>query len=325
MKNSGTDKPVFSVVVPAYNEEEVIAQACARLTAVMEQTGEEFEIIFVNDGSRDSTADIIRDIAARDRRVKLINFSRNFGHQSAVTAGIDRASGDAVVIIDADLQDPPEVIPLMIEKWREGFNVVYGKRVKRRGEGVFKKITAKLYYRVLRRLTDVDIPTDTGDFRLIDGKVCAALKKLNEKNRYMRGLVSWVGFKQTSVEYEREKRAAGKTKYPVSKMFSLAADGITSFSYKPLRIAASAGLLVSAAGFVYLLVIIYQKLFTDTTVTGWASTLAVILFTQGFILTVLGIMGEYIGRIYAEIKNRPIYLTDDCIGFDDEPPLGGGE
>jgi dolichol-phosphate mannosyltransferase len=238
---------------------------------------------------------------------------------------MDYAQGSAVVVIDADLQDPPELIIEMVKIWRDGFDVVYGKRTKRKGETVFKKFTAKVYYKLLKSMTNVDIPTDTGDFRLIDRKVCDAMKSLPERNRYVRGLVSWVGFRQTSLEYVRDERFAGETKYPLRKMIKLALDGITSFSYKPLKFAIGIGFIFAFASFVYLTVIIFQHIFTDTTVSGWSSYMVVQLFSTGVLLIMLGIIGEYIGRIFDEIKERPIYIVREVIGFGEntdkqEPP-----
>jgi len=305
----------ISIVIPMYNEEEVIAETYRRLRETMLQQPEAFELVFVNDGSRDRTVEIIREIAGRDRTVRLIDFSRNFGHQIAISAGMDFALGDAVVVIDADLQDPPSVILQMIEKWKEGYDVVYGRRLKRKGETAFKKLTAKMFYRLLRSMTTVDIPVDTGDFRLIDRRVCDVLRSLKEKNRYVRGLVSWVGFKQTAVEYVREERFAGETKYPLKKMISFAADGITSFSYKPLKLAIYLGMAVSVGSFIYLIIVIFQKLFTDSTQTGWASTVAILLFFNGIMLMLMGIIGEYIGRIYDETKDRPLYIVQEATGY----------
>lgn len=289
----------------------------------MNQTKQSYELIFVNDGSTDTTAAIIREFIAKDKNVKLIDLSRNFGHQIAISAGMDSASGDAIVIIDADLQDPPEVILQMIEKWKEGYEVVYGKRIKRKGESFFKNITAKLYYRLLKQMTSVDIPVDTGDFRLIDKKVREVFLTLTEKNRYVRGLISWAGFKQTAVEYVRDERFAGTTKYPLKKMIKFALDGITSFSNKPLKLAIYTGMALSALSFIYLLVVVIQKLFTYTTIIGWASIIAVNLFFNGIILMFLGIIGEYIGRIYEEAKNRPLYVIREKIGFDNEGDENG--
>jgi polyisoprenyl-phosphate glycosyltransferase len=238
----------------------------------------------------------------------LLDFSRNFGHQIAITAGMDYARGDAIVIIDADLQDPPELIPQMIEKWREGYEVVYAKRAKRKGETLFKKWTASMFYRTLNALTEVDIPLDTGDFRLMDRKVVDAMRSIREKNRFVRGLVSWVGFRQTAIEFVREERFAGETKYPLKKMLRFSMDGITSFSYKPLKLATYLGFAISFASFAYLVISLGQKLFTTSTVAGWASLIACVLLLNGVILIILGILGEYVGRIYDETKNRPLYI-----------------
>ncbi|WP_374707021.1 glycosyltransferase family 2 protein [Paenibacillus sp. J31TS4] len=298
-----------------FNEEEVIEVTYGRLKEVMDRQGEPYELVFVNDGSRDRTVEIVNRICDGDANVRLINFSRNFGHQVAISAGMDYAQGQAVVVIDADLQDPPEVILEMIKKWKEGYDVVYGKRLKRKGETAFKKVTALLFYRTLRSMTSVDIPVDTGDFRLIDRKVCDVMSRLTEKNRFIRGMVSWVGFNQTSVEYVREERFAGETKYPLKKMIRFALDAITSFSYKPLKLATYLGFALSLFSFVFLLVVLYQRLFTNMTVPGWTSLLASNLLFNGIVLILLGIIGEYIGRIYDESKNRPLYIVKEARGF----------
>lgn len=308
---------IYSIVVPVFNEELVVEESYKRLKQVMDTAKEGYELIFVNDGSKDKTAEILRKICKTDQHVKLVDFSRNFGHQTAITAGMDNASGQAVVVIDADLQDPPEVILQMIDKWKQGYEVVYGKRLKRKGETLFKKWTAAAFYRLLSSMTTVEIPVDTGDFRLIDRKVCDVMKSLTEKNRYVRGLVSWVGFRQAAVEYVREERWAGETKYPLKKMLKFAADGITSFSYKPLKLATYIGFVISALSFLYLLVVVFQRLFLQGTAPGWASIVAVNLFFNGIILIILGMIGEYIGRIYDESKNRPLYIIRDKVGFDD--------
>jgi glycosyltransferase involved in cell wall biosynthesis len=298
----------YSIIIPVYNEEAVVNETYQRLTRVMELIGESYELLFVNDGSQDKTAEIIERLAETDERTRLLDFSRNFGHQIAITAGMDYARGDAIIIIDADLQDPPELIPQMIKKWKEGYEVVYAKRLKRKGETLFKKWTASLFYRTLRTLTEVDIPLDTGDFRLMDRKVCDALQGIREKNRFVRGLVSWVGFRQTAIEYVREERFAGETKYPLKKMLRFSIDGITSFSYKPLKLATYLGFLVSFSSFVYLIVTLFLKLFTTSTIAGWTSLIACVLLLNGVILIILGILGEYVGRIYDETKNRPLYI-----------------
>jgi len=305
----------YSIIVPLYNEEEVIGESYKRIKAVMEETKEVYEVIFINDGSRDQTEHLAKEICSKDPNIKLINFSRNFGHQPAITAGMRESSGEAIIIIDADLQDPPSVMLKMIEKWKEGYDVVYGKRIKRSGETFFKKMTAKMYYRLLTRITDVKIPVDVGDFRLIDRSVCNALNDLPERNRYVRGLVSWVGYKQTFVEFEREERFSGETKYPLRKMIKLAVDGITGFSNKPLKLASTLGYIVSCFGFVYLIVILIQKLFTDTTIQGWTSIIGLLLILNGVTLIMLGVLGEYVGRIYDEIKARPVYIIKEKIGF----------
>lgn len=304
-----------SVIVPMYNEEEVIEHTYVRLKQVMDCTGENYEIIFINDGSYDRTGEIVKFICKSDPQVRLIEFSRNFGHQVAISAGMDYASGQSIVIIDADLQDPPEIILEMIEKWRDGYEVVYGKRSMRKGESAFKKVTAKLFYRVLGKLTNVHIPLDTGDFRLIDRKVCDVMKGLKERNRFIRGLVGWVGFRQTSVEYVREERFAGVTKYPLRKMLSFAVDGITSFSHKPLKIASYIGVVLSLSSFIYLFVVLLQKWLELGTVPGWASIVAINLFFNGIVLMLLGVMGEYIGRIYDESKDRPLYIVREAVGY----------
>ncbi|WP_372010239.1 glycosyltransferase family 2 protein [Paenibacillus chitinolyticus] len=310
-----TPKVNYSIIIPMYNEEAVIQETYRRLKVVMSETSETYELIFINDGSRDRSAEIIKEYAAWDETVKLIDFSRNFGHQIAITAGMDYASGDAVIIIDADLQDPPELILQMIGKWKEGYEVVYAKRVKRSGETFFKKWSASLFYRVLRASTDIHIPVDTGDFRLMDRKVCDEMKKLPENNRFVRGLVSWVGFRQTAIEYERDERLAGETKYPLKRMIKLSLDGITSFSYKPLKLAGYLGVLLSGSGFLYLLYVVYLALFTDATLKGWPSVVGIMLIFNGFVLLMLGILGEYIGRIYDETKGRPLYIVRECHGL----------
>lgn len=304
-------------MVPVYNEQEVIDETFRRLSATFKDYCMDIEYIFINDGSRDNTYFKLREIASSNKEVRVINFARNFGHQIAITAGMDYAKGDAIVIIDADLQDPPEVILEMVDKWVEGYQVVYGKRLQREGETIFKKLTAKVFYRFLDSMTDVKLPVDVGDFRLIDRKVCDAMKCLPERSRYVRGLVSWVGFKQTSVEYHREKRFAGETKYPFKKMLKLAGDGIFSFSYKPLKLATFMGMLVSALSFIYLIIVLVQRIVKNDVASGWASSMAVSLFLNGVMLIVIGIMGEYVGRIYEEVKARPLYVVGELMGFDE--------
>ncbi|BBH20745.1 putative glycosyltransferase YkcC [Paenibacillus baekrokdamisoli] len=314
----------YSVVVPMYNEEAVIQETYRRLKAVMSKTGEAYELLFVNDGSKDRSAEIVREFSYWDPTVKLIDFSRNFGHQIAITAGMDYTVGDAIIVIDADLQDPPELILDMIAKWKDGFEVVYAQRTKRNGESKFKKWSASLFYRVLRASTEIPIPVDTGDFRLMDRRVVDELKRLPENNRFVRGLVSWVGFRQTALEYERDERLAGETKYPLKRMIKLCLDGITSFSYKPLKLAGYLGAMLSGSGFLYFLYVLYQAIFTDATIKGWPSMIGVMLIFNGFVLLMLGVLGEYVGRIYDETKARPLYIVRESYGIQsskDKPVL----
>ncbi len=308
----------YSIVVPLYNEEQVIHETYKRLKKVMDSTKEPYEIIFVNDGSRDKTLEMAKKICSRDNSIKLLSFSRNFGHQLAITAGMDHSTGKAVIVIDADLQDPPEVMLDMIAKWKEGYEVVYGKRTKRKGESLFKKVTAKVFYRTLKKMTDVNIPVDAGDFRLIDRKVCDALKSIPEHNRYVRGLVSWLGFRQIGVEFVREERFAGETKYPLKKMIKFASDGITSFSHKPLKAATYIGSTVSGLSLLCLLVALCEILFTDIHISGWIIAVSLGLFFNGLVLIALGIIGGYIARIYDEVKGRPLYIISEKNGFEPE-------
>jgi polyisoprenyl-phosphate glycosyltransferase len=275
------------------------------------QTNDSYEPLF---GSQDQCAKIIKERARWDKTVMLIDFSRNFFHQVAITAGMDYARGDAVMIIDADLQDPPELMLEMIEKWKEGYEVVYAKRVKRKGETFFKKWSAHTFYRILRASTEINIPVDTGDFSLIDRKVCEEMKRIKERNRFVRGLVSWVGFRQTAVEYVRDERLVGETKYPLNRMIKLCMDGILSFSHKPLKLAIYSGLLISGTGFVYLVYVLYLSLYTQTTIKIWSFLISIMLVLNGFTLFILGILGEYIGRIYDETKGRPLYIVRDIYG-----------
>jgi glycosyltransferase involved in cell wall biosynthesis len=304
----------YSIVVPVYNEEAVIQETYRRLRSVMDLTAESYELLFVNDGSKDRTSVILQSIALTDPRVKLIDFSRNFGHQVAITAGMDYASGAAVVVIDADLQDPPELILEMIAKWESGYDVVYAKRIERQGETFFKKMTAKLYYRLLRASTDIDIPVDTGDFRLLDRKVVDELKKMPERNRYVRGLVSWVGFRQTAIEYVRQERFAGESKYPFKKMLKLSLDGLTSFSNKPIKLAVSGGTVLFAAGFLYLLVDSIVSI-AGRAANGLNYIAALQLLLAGIVLGAVGLVGEYVTRILDEARGRPLYIVRACYGM----------
>jgi len=309
---------IYSIIVPVFNEEKVIIVTYEKLKKVMDTTNQQYELLFVNDGSMDKTAQILSEICQKDTNVKLINFSRNFGHQIAISAGMDNALGQAVVVIDADLQDPPEIILQMIEKWKEGYEVVYAMRKQRKGETFFKKWTAAMFYRLLRYITDIDIPVDTGDFRLIDRKVCNVMKNIKEKNRFVRGLICWVGFRQIAVEYIREDRFAGETKYSLRKMIKLSLDAITTFSYKPLKLAIYLGFSLSFISFLYLLFVLYEKLFTLHTIPGWTSITATILFFNGIILIILGIISEYISRIYDETKDRPLYIVNNIVSYKKE-------
>ncbi|MBA5851588.1 glycosyltransferase family 2 protein [Clostridium sp. cel8] len=307
---------IYSVVVPLYNEELVIDHSYFRLKEIMDSTCESYEIIFINDGSSDKTREKSEYICSKDKNVKLINFSRNFGHQCAITAGMEYASGKAVVVIDADLQDPPEVILDMIKKWKEGYDVVYGKRAKREGESFFKKFTAQTFYRLLDSITSINIPVDTGDFRLIDRKVCDTLNSLPEKNRYVRGLVSWVGYKQTSVEFVRHERFAGESKYPLKKMIKLALDGITSFSFKPLFISGYLGCISLFIGLISLIWIFIKHIISNSAIINFGFLLSINLMMFGIVLICMGIIGQYIGRIFDESKNRPNYIIESIINKD---------
>jgi dolichol-phosphate mannosyltransferase len=300
---------VYSIVVPLYNEEEVIRESYKRLKAVMDDMSESYELVFVNDGSRDKTTEIARELAENDKNLRIISFSRNFGHQIAITAGMDAAVGQAVVVIDADLQDPPEVIPEMAAKWKEGWQVVYGKRGKREGETLFKKLTAKAFYRTINAMTDIEMPVDSGDFRLLDRKVIDVLKTLPEHNRYVRGLVTWVGFKQTFVEYTRHERFAGETKYPLRKMIKFASDGMVSFSHTPLKIGNLLGVLMFVGGLVLLIVMLAQ--FGSY---SWVFlSLPGVLICNGLVLMYMSVQGQYLARMYDEAKNRPLYIIGEVI------------
>ena len=311
--------PRYSIVAPCFNEEGVLHELHRRVALVMDQTGEPWELILVNDGSRDRTAEVMRELRAADPRVKVVDFTRNFGHKIAVTAGLDYARGDAIIIIDADLQDPPEIILPMIEKWKEGYQVVYAVRSKRKGESWFKEFTAKLFYRIIYRITDVKIPLDKGDFRLMDRQVVDAMKQMRERHRFIRGMTSWVGYRQTGVEYERQERFAGETHYPFRKMLKFALDAITGFSYAPLQFATYLGFVIAMLSAVFALVVVYARLFmSDHPFLGQATTLVAVLFIGGIQLITLGIIGEYLGRIYDEVKARPLYLVREALGFDQE-------
>ncbi|MGB2956742.1 MAG: glycosyltransferase family 2 protein [Anaerolineales bacterium] len=305
MKN----KPTFTIVAPIYNEVENIPLLYTRVSEVMAQTGEPWEFVMVDDGSSDGSTEAILELKAQDEKVKPVIFARNFGHQVAVTAGLDYSRGEAVIIIDADLQDPPEVILDLIKKWKEGFEVVYAVRSKRVGETWFKLFTASAFYRLIQRITDVNIPMDTGDFRLLDRKVVQVLNGMREKHRFLRGMSVWVGFKQTGVEYERAERFAGETKYPLKKMIRFASDAITGFSYFPLQLAMYLGFITTGISIISILVVLVLFLAGAQAFFGQATTLIAVLFLGGVQLISIGLLGEYIGRLYDEAKGRPLYIT----------------
>ena len=309
------DKQKISVIIPVFNEEGSISELLNRLQTVLKQQQISSEIILVDDGSTDGTLPILQEFANKNNEVKLIVFSRNFGNQAAVSAGLNYCIGDCAIIIDADLQDPPELLPEIIAKWQEGYEVVFAQRVARKGESLFKKMTASIFYRLLQKLTQVDIPPDTGDFRLIDRKVITTLNEMPEKNRFLRGMVSWAGFRQTGITYVRQERFAGETKFPFFKMLKFALTGITSFSFVPLQLASYFGFIVSAGAFISGLYVLYLKFFTDKTIQGWTSLMIALLFLGGIQLITLGIVGEYIGRMSDEVKQRPAYVIRDTVNF----------
>lgn len=312
----------LSVIVPCFNEEAVIGLSHPRLKAALEavsvQSTMRYEIIYVDDGSRDQTAHLLGEIAREDAGVRVIALSRNFGHQPAVTAGLDHAIGDCAVIIDADLQDPPELIADMVKLWRDGFDVVYGQRTDRDGESAFKIATARAFYRGLNALSDVDIPLDVGDFRLIDRCVMDAIADMPERDRFLRGMISWVGYRQAALPYRRAARAAGESKYPLAKMIRFAVDGVLSFSLAPLRFVITIGLWIVVAAVLGIGYALINRIFTDQWVSGWTMLFIAIMFMGGVQLMVLGVIGEYVGRIYMASKSRPLYLVKRKVGFERE-------
>jgi polyisoprenyl-phosphate glycosyltransferase len=311
----------LSIVIPCFNEEQVIGETINRLTKISDSlVGLTTELIFVDDGSLDHTRELLKTFAARDSRIKLIGFARNFGHQIAVTAGIDAANGDAVVLIDADLQDPPELLLEMVDKWRQGYDVIYGVRTERLGESAFKRLTARVFYRLLKRLSDVPIPLDTGDFRLMGRNVVESLRAMPERDRFVRGMVSWLGFRQTALPYQRAERFAGESKYPLRRMLRFALDGILSFSTMPLQMSVGLGLLCAALALLGIAYALFLRLFTSTWVEGWTALMIAILLIGGVQLLGIGILGEYVGRIYNEIKGRPLYIVQEYVGFDSQSP-----
>lgn len=314
-------RPKLSFVIPIFNEQETIFELHQRLSALLKnlpRVGQSWEVVFVDDGSKDESGALLASLAKTESRYRLIRFSRNFGHQAAITAGVDRAEGDAVVVMDADLQDPPEVVDAMLEKAAQGFDVVYGVRKRRHGETLFKRMTAAIFYRFIRAMTGVDIPVDTGDFRLMTRPVVLTLRALRESHRFVRGMVAWVGFRQTAVYYDREARFAGETKYPLRRMLRFAIDGITSFSIVPLRIATWLGLFAGVVAVVSGIAGVAIKLFMpDVALPGWTGIMVALAFGFSAQLLMTGILGEYIGRIYEEIKRRPLYITATELNFPD--------
>jgi dolichol-phosphate mannosyltransferase len=305
-------KITYSIIAPIFNEKDNLPELQRRITEVMDSTNEPWELILVDDGSTDGSTDIIRELAQKDKNIRPIIFARNFGHQVAITAGWDYARGDAVIIIDADLQDPPELILEMAKKWKEGNEVVYAIRTEREGESWFKLWTASLFYRIIHGITDVKIPLDTGDFRLMDRKVVNVLKKMRERHRFPRGMSAWVGFKQVGVEYKRAARVAGETKYPFRKMFRLAINAVTSFSYFPLQVATFFGFASASFAILAIPIVVYMRVTGSQAFFGQATTLIAVLFLGGVQLISLGILGEYIGRLYDEAKGRPLYIVREA-------------
>lgn len=306
---------LLSVIIPCYNEEAVLRATHERLTSVLSGMNEDYELVFVDDGSRDNTQQILAELQLFDPHIRLLFLSRNFGHQIAVSAGLEEAAGAAVVIIDADLQDPPELIPKMVELWREGYQVVYGVRLEREGESKFKLWTAKVFYRLINRLSETKMPLDAGDFRLIDRKVLDVLKAMPERARFLRGMVSWAGFRQIALPYARAARHAGASKYPLRKMVHFATDGIISFSLVPLKLAIWSGFLAIWIAVAGIIVAIVDRFLETNVVRGWASIFVAVLFMGGVQLVSLGILGEYLGRIYTEVKRRPLYVVQERLGF----------
>ena len=308
---TGRMGPLLSVVVPVFNEEEVVGRFHARMSELFDEIGYPAELVFVDDGSTDGTMKALQALREADPRIALLGLSRNFGKEIALSAGLDYASGDAVVVIDVDLQDPPEIIKEFIARWQAGFDVVYGQRIERDGETAAKKLTAFLFYRVMRKVTSVDIPADTGDFRLMSRRVVDALKRCREQHRFMKGLFAWVGFRQCAVPYHREARVAGTTKFNYWRLWNFALEGITSFTIAPLKVATYVGFLTAAMAFVYLLVIVVKTLLHGEPVQGYPSLMAVVLLLGGLQLVTIGILGEYVGRIFDETKGRPLYMLKE--------------
>jgi len=312
------DRKLISLLVPMYNESSVIPIFFETVTSVLEDIHYDLEIVCVNDGSRDNTLELLKEYAAKDSRIKLVSFSRNFGKEPAMTAALDYATGDAIIPIDADLQDPPELIHQMIAKWEEGYDVVYARRSSRDTDSVLKRNTAMWFYALFNQMSDTDIPSNVGDYRLMDRKVIDVIKQLPEKDRFMKGLFCWPGFKNTTVEFERPERAEGETKFNLWKLWNFAISGIASFSTMPIRLGIYLGLMISAASFIYAIFIVTKTIFMGVDVPGYASIMVAVLFLGGIQMFFLGLLGEYIGRIYKEVKNRPLYVVEESIGFSPE-------
>ena len=311
-------KPTYTIIAPIFNEIDNIQVLYDRVSEVMDQTNQPWEFVMVDDGSTDGSTEAILDLKSRDKKIVPVLFARNFGHQIAVTAGLDYSQGEAVIIIDADLQDPPEVILDLIKKWKEGYEVVYAQRSKREGETWFKLFTAAAFYRLIQRITDINLPADTGDFRLLDRKVVGVMNQMKEKHRFLRGMSVWVGFRQTGVEYERAERFAGETKYPLKIMFKLASDAITGFSYFPLKLATYLGFIATGLSMIAILTIIILRLTGSDYLLGQATTLIAVLFLGGVQLISIGMLGEYIGRLYDEAKDRPLYIVREDLEVEQE-------
>src|SRR5215472_3295606 len=315
----GAARPTLSLVLPVFNEEEVIPELDRRLKEFLGALGVDAEVIFVDDGSRDRSLELLRGVAEREPRYRILSFSRNFGHQSAITAGIDYASGQAVVVMDADLQDPPEIVVEMMKRWRAGYDVVYGRRIKRVGESWFKLFTARWFYRIFAMLIPITVPLDTGDFRLMSRRVVVALRALRETHRFIRGMVAWLGFKQTAILYDRPQRFAGDTKYPLRKMVRFAIDGITSFSVLPLRLATYLGIFISFVSVGAAVFAVIAKFGFNATVPGWTGIMVLVGLFASVQLLVTGVLGEYVGRIYEEVKRRPLYIIGDRFNVGEQP------
>jgi dolichol-phosphate mannosyltransferase len=315
-------RPILSLVLPIFNEEQVIPELHTRLQSFLTTLALDAEVVFVDDGSRDRSMQLLRALSQGEPRYRILSFARNFGHQAAITAGVDHAAGEAVVVMDADLQDPPEVVLAMVAKWREGFDVVYGRRRTRQGETWFKLVTARLFYRLFAAMIPIEVPLDTGDFRLMSRRVVLALRGLRETHRFVRGLVAWIGFRQTAVVYDRPGRFAGETKYPLRKMARFAVDGITSFSILPLRFSLYLGLVMSLCSLAVMAWAVLAKYVLHHVVPGWTAIVVVVALFASAQFLMIGILGEYVGRIYEEVKRRPLYIVGDKVNMPDDVPDG---